>query len=115
MSGSVETTIRFPYKRSLGPVMGAFMTALTEKRIIGIRAGDRVLVPPLEWDPDTGDGLEHDFVEVGPAGTVESWSWVATPTEQHPLGRPFAFALIAYRTVLAIFLGREAVESGMEE
>jgi uncharacterized OB-fold protein len=31
---------------------------------------------------------------VGPAGTVESWSWVAQPTEQHPLDRPFAFATI---------------------
>ena len=31
-----ESTITFPYTRSLGPVMGAFMTALTEKRILGI-------------------------------------------------------------------------------
>jgi hypothetical protein len=87
-------TIQFPYKRSLGPVVGAFMTALTEKRIIGIRAGDRVIVPPLEWDPNTGDGLAHDFVDVGPAGTVESWSRVSAPSEQHPLDHPFAFALI---------------------
>lgn len=94
MSGSVEATIQFPYQRSLGPVVGAFMTALTAKRIIGIRAGERVLVPPLEWDPDTGEGLAHDFVDVGPAGTVESWSWVATPTVQHPLDHPFAFALV---------------------
>ena len=28
-----ESTITFPYTRSLGPVTGAFMTALTEKRI----------------------------------------------------------------------------------
>ena len=33
-------------------------------------------------------------MEVGPAGTVESWTWVAAPSEQHPLDRPFAFALI---------------------
>jgi uncharacterized protein len=92
--GVVETTIQFPYKRSLGPVVGAFMTALTDKRIIGIRAGDRVLVPPFEWDPATGNELAHDFVDVGPAGTVESWSWVTKPTVQHPLDHPFAFALI---------------------
>ena len=49
--------------------------------------------PPLEWDPDTGAELAHDFVEVGPAGTVESWTWVPSPTEQHPLDHPFAFAL----------------------
>lgn len=90
----VDTTITFPYKRSLGPVIGSFMTALTEKRILGIRSGDRVLVPPMEWDPATGAELAHDMVEVGPAGTVESWTWVPEPTEQHPLDRPFAFAFI---------------------
>ncbi len=87
-------TVKFPYRRSLGPVLGAFLTGLAEQRIIGIRSGDRVIVPPLEWDPDTAAELPHDFVEVGPAGTVESWSWVAKPTSQHPVSKPFAFALI---------------------
>jgi uncharacterized protein len=89
-----EMTVKFPYRRSLGPVLGAFMTGLTEQKIIGIRSGERVIVPPLEWEPTTGAQLAHDFVEVGPAGTVESWSWVAKPTSQHPLDRPFAFALV---------------------
>lgn len=90
----VESTITFPYKRSLGPVLGAFLTALTQERLIGIRSGARVLCPPLEWDPETGAELAHDFVDVGPAGTVESWCWVADPTEQHPLDHPFAFATV---------------------
>src|ERR1700735_2075136 len=90
----VESTITFPYKRSLGPVIGAFMTALTEQRILGIRCQDAVLVPPMEWDPATGAELPLDFVEVGPAGTVESWTWVPAPSIQHPLDHPFAFALI---------------------
>ncbi len=94
MARFVESTITFPYKRSLGPVVGPFMTALTEKRILGIRNGDAVLVPPMEWDPATGAELAHDFVEVGPAGTVESWTWVPQPSEQHPLDHPFAFAFI---------------------
>ena len=68
MAQAVQSTIQFPYKRSLGPVVGAFMTALTDRRIIGIRSGDRVIVPPLEWDPDTGEELAHDFVDVGPGG-----------------------------------------------
>jgi len=37
MTRFIESTITFPYKRSLGPVVGAFMTALTEKQILGIR------------------------------------------------------------------------------
>jgi len=89
-----ESTITFPYTRSLGPVMGAFMTALTDQRILGIRNGDDVICPPMEWDPATGAELAHDFVEVGPAGTVESWTWVPVPSEQHPLDHPFAFAFI---------------------
>lgn len=94
MAGTVEMTIQFPYKRSLGPVIGAFMTGLTERRLIGIRNGSTVMCPPLEWDPQTGKELAHDFVDVGPAGTVESWTWVAKPSPLHPLDRPFAFALV---------------------
>ncbi len=94
MTRFVESTITFPYKRSLGPVTGAFMTALAEKRILGIRNGAAVLVPPMEWDPASGAELAADLVEVGPAGTVESWTWVPVPTEQHPLEKPFAFAFI---------------------
>ncbi len=90
----IENRIQFPYKRSLGPVFGAFMTALVERKILGIRNGDKVLAPPLEWDPQTGEELAPDFVEVGPAGTVTNWTWVPEPTEQHPLDRPFAFAII---------------------
>jgi uncharacterized OB-fold protein len=106
----VQATIQFPYKRSLGPVVGAFMTALTDRRIIGIRSGDRVIAPPLEWDPDTAEELAHDFVDVGPAGTVESWSWVASPTSQHPLDVPFAFALVKLDGADTAFL--HAVDAG---
>ncbi len=90
----VESTITFPYKRSLGPVLGPFMTALTERRILGTRHGDAVIVPPMEWDPATGEELANDLVEVGPAGTVESFTWVPVPSEQHPLDHAFAFAFI---------------------
>jgi uncharacterized OB-fold protein len=113
MTRFVESTITFPYKRSLGPVVGAFMTALTEKRILGIRNGDQVLVPPMEWDPTTGDELAPDFIEVGPAGTVESWTWVPTPSEQHPLRHPFAFALIRLDGATTALL--HAVDAGASE
>ena len=94
MTRFVDSTITFPYRRSLGPVVGAFMTALTERRILGVRHGDAVLVPPMEWDPATGAELAADLVEVGPAGAVDSWTWVPTPSEQHPLDHAFAFAFI---------------------
>ncbi len=110
MTRFVESTITFPYKRSLGPVTGAFMTALTEKRILGIRNGDAVLVPPMEWDPATGAELARDLVEVGPAGTVESWTWVPVPSSQHPVDRPFGFAFIRLDGATTPLL--HAVDSG---
>lgn len=113
MTRFVESTITFPYKRSLGPVVGAFMTALTEKRILGIRSPGGVLVPPMEWDPATGAELPHEFVEVGPAGTVDSWTWVAAPSEQHPLDHPFAFALIRLDGAITPLL--HAVDTGGAE
>ena len=84
MTRFVDNTITFPYRRSLGPVTGAFMTALTERRILGIRRGDDVLVPPMEWDPATGAELAPDLVEVGPAGTVTSLDLGAGPERAAP-------------------------------
>ena len=113
MTRFVENTITFPYTRSLGPVVGTFMTALTDKRILGIRNGDDVIVPPIEWDPATGAELPPDLVEVGPAGTVESWTWVAAPTVQHPLDHPFAFAFIRLDGATTPML--HAVDAGSPE
>ena len=86
--------IEYPFKRTTGPVIGAFLTGLRERVIVGTRAGDgRVLVPPMEYDPDTGEALT-ELVEVGPAGTVTTYAWVTRPMPKHPLDRPFAWALI---------------------
>ncbi len=87
-------TLEYPYRRSVGPVIGAFFTALRERRIVGVRAADgRVLVPPVEYDPESGDALDA-VVEVGPAGVVTTWAWVEKPRPKHPLQKPFAWALI---------------------
>ena len=88
--------LEYPYSRSTGPVIGHFMTALRDGRIEGIRTGDgRVLCPPTEYDPATGESLSADAtVDVGPGGAVTTWAWVAQPRAQHLLDRPFAFALI---------------------
>ncbi len=86
--------LEFPYRRSVGPVIGAFLGALRDRRVLGIRtASGRVLVPPLEYDPDTGDAA-GDMVEVGQSGVVTTSAWVAEPLRNHPLDRPFAWALV---------------------
>jgi uncharacterized OB-fold protein len=94
MARPVQHTIEFPYTRSLGPIIGAFAEGLEQGRILASRAGGKVLCPPLEYDPYTGESAEPELVEVGPEGTVESWTYVPEPTRSHPSDGPFAFALI---------------------
>ena len=86
--------IEYPFSRTTGPVIGAFLTGLREQVIVGTKAKDgRVLVPPMEYDPATGEALT-EVVEVGPGGTVTTYSWVTRPSPKHPVDRPFAWALI---------------------
>ncbi|MDG3011502.1 DNA-binding protein [Rhodococcus sp. D2-41] len=91
---SAALDLAFDYTRSVGPTIGRFLGGLRAHRVIGVRGSDgRVHVPPVEYDPVTAAPLD-EFVEVSAVGTVVSWSWVATPIPEHPLDRPFAFALI---------------------
>ena len=90
----VKIDLEFPYTRSVGPVIGAYLDGLEAGRLLASRAGDRTLSPPLEYDPATGASVEPELVEVGPEGVVTSWTWVDAPNPNHPLDRPFAFALI---------------------
>jgi hypothetical protein len=86
--------LEYPYRRSLGPVLGRFFDELRRRRLVGIRTRDgRVLVPPQEYDPDTGEALD-EIVPVGPAGEIVSFAWVSRPRAKQPLPHPFAFALI---------------------
>ena len=61
-----EHVLEYPYVRSVGPVVGAFLTGLRDGKVVGIRgAGGRVIVPPTEYDPETGEETSG-MVEVGP-------------------------------------------------
>ena len=87
-------TMELPYRRSLGPVVGAFLTGLRDGRIVGSRTeGGRVLCPPLEYDPDTGDAVS-EIVPLSDTGVVQTYAWVAEPLPKHPLQRPFSWALV---------------------
>jgi len=102
--------IEYPFTRTTGPVVGAFLTGLRERVLVGIRARDgRVLVPPTEFDPWTAEDLT-ELVEVGPAGTVTTWAWVRRPMPKQPLDRPFAWALIRPDGADTAMLG--AVDAG---
>jgi len=93
---SAPNVLEYPYSRTIGAYTGRFMTGLRDGRIEGIRtAAGRVIVPPTEWDPETGEPLSlDDFVEVGQSGVVTTWAWVHQPRDKHPLDHPFAWALV---------------------
>ncbi len=91
---SAQHVLEYPYTRSVGPVIGAFLAGLKDGVLLGVRtASGRVICPPLEYDPDSA-APTRDFVEVGPEGVVTSWAWVRRPRANHPLDAPFAWALI---------------------
>lgn len=91
---SAPHAIDYTYTRSTGPVIGAFLTGLRDRKIIGVRGVDgRVLVPAIDYDPVTSEDLS-ELVEVADTGIVTTWSWNAEPRAGQPLAHPFAWALI---------------------
>ena len=91
---SAPLGLSFDYTRSVGPTLGAFFTALRNRRLVGVRGSDgRVHVPAVEYDPVTYERLT-EIVPVASVGTVLSWSRQPEPLEGQPLGRPFTWALI---------------------
>jgi hypothetical protein len=109
---SAPYVLEYTYTRSTGPVIGRFLTGLRDGAIVGVRtAGGKVIVPPTEYDPETGAAL-GEFVDVGDAGVVTSWGWIAEPRRYQPLGRPFAWALIRLDGADTAML--HAVDAGSE-
>lgn len=87
-------TLEYPFTRTTGPVIGAFLTGLREQVILGIERHDgSVLCPPLEYDPLTSQPLT-EMVEVEPEGEVVSWAWNGKPRSLQPFESSFAWALI---------------------
>ena len=86
--------LEYNYTRSVGPVVGRFLTGLRDGELLGIKSSSgTVIFPPVEYDPKTSDTLS-EFIPVGPSGVVTTWAWVSSPRAKHPLQKPFAWALI---------------------
>ena len=89
-----DLVLEYPFTRTTGPVIGAFLTGLREGIILGIRRPDgSVLCPPTEYDPETSEPLT-ELVEVGPGGELVSWTWVDPPRSQSPWGQPHGLGMI---------------------
>ncbi len=91
---SAPYTIAFPFERTVGPAVGAFLGGLREGRLQGVRgAGGSVLCPALEFDPRTGEPAGEPVPLTG-HGTVQAWTWVRARAGDI-VGHDFAWALIA--------------------
>ncbi len=112
--------MEFAYTRSTGPVIGAFLTGLRDRKVLGAKdSAGRVVVPPPEYDATTAAPIDAaSLVEVGQEGTVTSWSWNPVPRRGNPFDVPFAWALVqldgADTSILhALDAPREAIATGM--
>ncbi len=86
--------LTYPYSRTAGAVLTRFFQGLAAGRIEGNRTADgRVHVPPVEFDPKSGERCE-EWAGVGTRGTIVSWTWQPQPSDSNPLDMPFAWALI---------------------
>jgi uncharacterized protein len=110
---SAPLIIEYPFSRTTGPVIGAFLTGLREKILLGIKGSDgTVVIPPTEYDSFTGEELT-ELVEVGPGAEVVTWAWVRQPMPKHPLQHPFAWALVKPDGADVAFL--QPVDAGTPE
>jgi uncharacterized OB-fold protein len=84
----------FTYTRSVGPVIGAFLTGLRDGKVVGIKGSNgKVICPPTEYDPQTAEELT-EIVDLPSTGVVTTWSWISKPHPKHGLQHPFAWALV---------------------
>lgn len=88
--------MEFAYTRSTGPVVGAFLTGLRDRRVLGaVDSTGRTVVPPPEYDVATAAPIDPEaLVEVATEGVVTSWAWNPTPRAGQPFDRPFAWVLV---------------------
>jgi uncharacterized OB-fold protein len=117
---SAPHVMEFGYTRSTGPVIGAFLTGLRDRKVLGARDSQgRVVVPPPEYDAFDASAVDAGaLIEVGQEGTVTSWSWNPVPREGNPFDRPFAWALVqldgADTAILhALDADRDGITTGM--
>jgi uncharacterized OB-fold protein len=113
-----EHAIDYTYTRSTGPIIGAFLAGLRDKRFLGVRGSDgRVIVPPVEYDPITSEDLT-ELVDVADEGVVTTWSWNEEPRAGQPFDRPFAWALVKLDgadtgLLAAVDVRREEMRAGL--
>lgn len=89
----VPSPVRLDYTVTAGRNLTRYLNGLAEKRILGTRCGDRVYVPPRDFDPTTGEP-SHGEIEVKHTGTVTTFCIIRIPFEAAAFPPPYAAAAI---------------------
>jgi uncharacterized OB-fold protein len=111
---TLKGQIKMPYSWSVGEVGSRFLVALRdEQKILGnqCQACKTVFVPPRQ---NCGKCFQriHHWLEVGPEGTVESFTVVRQAYPLQPADPPYAYALIKLDGADVGFL--HIIKSGLE-
>ena len=88
--------LQFPFQRTLGPTIGAFVSALADQTLIGVRVGDRVIAPAARVRPRDGRRRRHRLREGrAPGARSSTGPGCPSPPTSTRSTTPFAFAMIA--------------------
>ena len=102
--------IEYPFKRTTGPVVGAFLTGLREGILVGIKGATGGCSSRRPSTTRSPARTSPRWSRSGRPATVTTWAWVRSPMPKHPLDRPFAWALIQPDGADTAMLG--AVDAG---
>jgi uncharacterized OB-fold protein len=73
-----EIDVRAPFRHSAGRLGSVFLQALRARRLLGLKIGGRVIVPPREL------GERSEWVELGPGARLEAFApadWLAADSD----------------------------------
>jgi uncharacterized OB-fold protein len=96
-ANSLASQLRMPYTLTPGQAAGIFIAELAQRRLIGSRHGDLILVPAQDFSGIDGEPASG-FVEVAPVGAVTAFTTTANGTFAHILidgsSTPFVHRII---------------------
>jgi uncharacterized OB-fold protein len=96
-ANSLASQLRMPYTLTPGQAAGIFIAELAQRRLIGSRHGDLILVPAQDFSGINGEPASG-FVEVAPVGAVTAFTTTVNGTFGHILidgsSTPFVHRII---------------------
>ena len=90
----VEGKLALPYQYFAGRTGSKFLIGLREKKVLGIRCGGKVLVPPRSVNEQRVTDRSAEFVELEGTGVVTGFTVIRYAEPYQPVAPPYILALI---------------------